>query len=489
MAVFNGTAGNDTYAGTGTNDTIRNGGGKDTLAGADGDDTFIIDAQPANGTILDGGIGTDTLWFENFPDAPLAPVGWPATSVNLFNVSALSFERIVFGSGANTSLAAVFSFAGTGNQFTAGGISPTVAIEGGAGVDALVLSALNIPGPTLDAPSFSYTNWTTPARPWGPGDRVMLVASGDGLVLNGSAHPGLQVLDATGINPTINGSADMDVIRLRGANQSAPGGTYQGQGGDDGFSMIDTVTTTYGPDGSITSQTHSGQQFSGLIDGGSGTDFLILGGKVDPLISVRNVEGIYLSPESGAVMPNGTRQGQEATEVVLSSGWLEAMMPANMIIAGSGTIHVTMYALADGSGYVTADQGFDAAGFRFEPDADVSLVIQGSPLDDLIVGSKGNDTIDGGAGHNTMALAGTHAQYGVMMGSNGILQFNGPDGSDAVSRVDVFRFTDGDFVWSRVDNSLVPVGTASQGGGFRLYASPGFVGEIGGIGTLSLIHI
>jgi hypothetical protein len=62
---------------------------------------------------------------------------------------------------------------------------------------------------------------------------------------------------------------------------------------------------------------------------------------------------------------------------------------------------------------------------------------------DLIIGSAGNDTIDGGAGVDTLSYAGAYVSFTVSNAANKAISLtNAKFGSDSVTNVERFKFTD-----------------------------------------------
>lgn len=497
MATFTGSENDDTYAGTGENDVITSGGGLDLLSGAGGDDRFIIDFPLYEVSLIDGGPGTDTLVLKTYPGQLVeGALQVPVTSHFLlpFIADIRSIERIEFDSAAGTQVQGVFGFGfdtDYPSQIGSGQIAADAVLIGGAGFDSVVLVApTGAASKTYNVPTFSYTGWLTPDRPYAPADTVAVVVGGSGVTLNGSSHQGVQYLSIAN-GGIVNGSDGMDYISGGTAVQ------LNGNGGDDAFAIVDTIAVQYSQTGQITGQAHSiTAPASGIYKGGAGVDWLVLGGEVNvtSALDVDSIEGIYLSPGySAAVIPGGFSQRQELTFARVESTWLEQQMPDNLRFDGEGVLIVML---------PTSDHLFDASTFQVNEGSDIGLLIAGNSGNDVLVGSAtidllsgsdGNDIltgngdddiIQGDAGRDVAVFSGLHTAYAVTRNGDDTLTFVGPDGEDTLDRVEVFRFTDGDFVWNEA-RGFLPAPEVSGGGLFRLFLGEGFSGGVGGVGVVS----
>ena len=497
MATFTGSENDDTYAGTGDNDVITSGGGLDLLSGAGGDDRFVIDFPLFEVSLIDGGPGTDTLVLKTYPGQLVeGPLQVPVTSQFLlpFIADIRSIERIEFDSNAGTQVQGVFGFGfdtDYPSQIGGGQIAADAVLVGGAGLDSVVLVApTGAANRTYNAPSFSYSSWLTPSRPYDPADTVAVLVGGNGVTVNGSAHQGVQNLSILN-GGTVNGSDDMDYIT------GGTGVQLNGNGGDDAFAIVDAIAVQYNAAGLIVGQAHSlTAPASGVYRGGAGVDWLVLGGEVSvtSALDVDSIEGIYLSPGyAAAVIPGGFSQRQDVTFARVESTWLEQQMPGNLRFDGDGVLIVVLPA---------SDHVFDASTFQFDEGSDVGLLIAGNSGNDTIVGSAtidllsggdGNDIltgrgdddiIQGDAGRDIAVFSGLHTAYAVTRNDDDKLTFVGPDGTDTLDRVEVFRFNDGDYVWSEA-RGFLPAPEVSGGGLFRLFLGEGFSGGIGGMGIVS----
>lgn len=404
MTDFFGTTGSDTITGTSGDDTITTGGGTDTINAGDGNDLVIVPLQPFSYGALNGGTGTDTLRLDSNGVYSFINDGGGSYGYHLaaFQSTTLtSFERLVFNSQSGFRFEAQFAFggaAGTPNQIGTG-LAANAEIVGGAGLDRLVLVfAGNATGGTVTAPSFTYTNWSAPTRAYLPGDTVTIGAnSGGPVVMNGSAHSGVQQLVGGSGSDTINGSNDMDLI----SGGFAGSDLLYGNGGDDAFQVINTYRHN-GLTGIATAET----TITGLgstYDGGNGTDFMVFGGNVAFEGTMVSIEGIYLTPAYFNQNPNGFPNAPSQNETFVTiSGAAMATLPAGLLLDGSGTLLVEL-----GNGGAV----FGAAGYVIEAGSTVTFILRGgtgadtvtgSGFADALLGAGGADSLFGGAGDDLL---------------------------------------------------------------------------------------
>ena len=77
-------------------------------------------------------------------------------------------------------------------------------------------------------------------------------------------------------------------------------------------------------------------------------------------------------------------------------------------------------------------------------------LITGNAADNKLTGAGGNDTIDGAGGNDTAIYSGTRLDHVATLLANGSIsttdqRFGSPDGTDTVSNVENFQFSDGTF--------------------------------------------
>ena len=445
MPTFTGTTGTDTLTGTTDADTLISNGGSDVINADDGDDTVIVVSQVTGYGTLNGGNGIDTLQLNRAisPVTVQGSAGIYALSLAVMNnvsqTTLTSFERLAFNSQVGDQISLVLAFGGNNsaaNQIGTG-LSATAEIVGGAGQDLinLVYNSANLTG-SVTAPSFTYSNWDTPTRAY-LGDRVTITVSGNGdTTLNGSAHVGVQGLNGGGGSDIINGSNDMDLI------SGGAGGNDQlfGNGGDDTLFIVNSysINPVSGVAGPESARTGAGS----LFDGGSGFDFLMLGGNVNFQGTLQNIEGLVLLP--GYINTNAGASiavaSQNPTTAIFASSTFAAL-PANLLLAGQGRVRINL-----GS----AGETFNGSGFQFDAISDVSFVIVSGSGNDIVTGTivsdtlyalGGSDTLNGLAGDDLIVLhdAAASAQGGadddlfVLMANGGGSNIDGGAGYDILS--------------------------------------------------------
>lgn len=93
--------------------------------------------------------------------------------------------------------------------------------------------------------------------------------------------------------------------------------------------------------------------------------------------------------------------------------------------------------------------------------------LEGGAGDDLLTGGAGNDLLIGGAGHDRVALTGAFADYAITVTAEGLritdLRIDSPDGTDTVTGVESFGFSDGDRAGSALWGVVVTTTLTSAG--------------------------
>ena len=395
MPVIIGTAGDDVLNGTTDDDTIYGNGGTDTITANAGNDTVVVVATIGTFGSLDGGTGLDTVQIDRWttPTAANGSAGTYSYSEATFGNSTInSFERLVFNTQTSDFLQVNFSFGGSGGSPTnhiGSGLSADAEIVGGAGTDVLGLSyyASGTPG-SVTLPTFTYTNWSTPVRPYQPADQVAFFVVGSGATnISGASHSGILTITGGSGNDVITGTDGIEVVNVSSGNDTVNAGA-----GSDALAIVNTYyNRIFAGPGSESTLTGAGTSFNG----GDGTDFLILGGHVNALAQISSVEGVYLLPgyfnaNSGFGVP--PLASQYDTVATFSSQNFSAL-PSNLIVDGIGTVVVN---LADGGG------AFDGSSITFEPGSDVKFQIFGGTGNDTLTGTTGQDQLIGGDGADTL---------------------------------------------------------------------------------------
>ena len=455
MPIFTGTTGNDTLTGTVDADTIIGNGGADTIDAGDGADTVVLTAQlnasPNPFGTIDGGAGIDTLQIERSytPYNLQGGLGLYALSLAFLQQTfqgvtpitvITGFERLAFNSLAGDVLSVTLLYGGTSGQVNQIGpaLSADATLIGGAGQDNLSLTyTASVAGGVVTAPSFTYSNWDTVTRAYLGGDRVGIgIVGPNGVTINGSAHIGVQNLNGGVGNDTINGSDDMDLI----SGGSGGSDLLFGNGGDDTLQLINTylINPSTGAIGAESTRTGAGSTYNG----GTGTDFLLLGGNVNFQGTIVDIEGLVLVPQytntnAGSNLGAGSQYYTTAT----FSGATFSAMPANLIVDGVGTVVVN---LANGGA------AFNGSAFQFDAGSEVTCNIVAGDGNDSVTGTistdilyalGGSDSLNGLAGDDTIWLydAAASAQGGadddtfLLMANGGGSNINGGAGYDTLS--------------------------------------------------------
>lgn len=360
---------NDELHGGDGNDRIYGGGGIDKLYGDAGDDTIILDgAVPSlpQGSVIDGGIGFDTLVLRNTAGQPTA-LGTPLTIYQItFPSTIISIEALRFESAVGTQI-----------QFIA--LKPTLvsagltALTGGAGRDVMVEVVFSAGDYTVS--NYQLNNWTSNIFDTNS-DIIALVASPNStgnFTLN--AREGLastQSLIGAAGNDLLIGSSGSDFLDGRGGVN-----VLHGMGGND--SLIVSNLTPFG--GTLTTRTYAGS----LFDGGDGIDALSVNGVVQFQGSLQNIERLYFNPAFVATAPG--QIGQAAANLVVSGATLN-QLPGDLGLFGDGTLTVNLQTgeAYNGSGYTAL--------FGFNPLIDV----HGTAIDDIITVGAVRETVNGGTG-------------------------------------------------------------------------------------------
>lgn len=356
--LISGLGGNDILNGLGGSDTLNGGAGIDQFYGGDGDDTIVLDVALEGAETYNGGSGTDSI--------EVRPIGAAATTTYAIGGATFSsIERLVFASTASSALQVATQI----GKIASSGLTELV---GGAGRDTFVI---NTPNGSFAVPTLTLTNWAgAPVDAWTySGDTIRLVSGFSGSTL--TAATGLDAFQMViGLNgdDILNGSANADAL-LGG------GGVNQlyGNGGNDALvianSTSGTVTTFFTGAGSI-------------FDGGDGIDVLSVGGSVDFLGTLANIEGIHFQPAFSS-----PTFSQAAAELEINTARL-AMLPADLFLTGTGTLDVD---LSEG-------ESFDASAFTFAAGSNVTLIIDGEEGDGVsYIGTSNGDYINFGMGQQT----------------------------------------------------------------------------------------
>lgn len=356
--TINTGAGNDSINGGDGNDIIRPGAGNDIVHAGNGNDFINFASNLTAADAADGGAGVDTLYLSgNYATVPLVFAASTMTNI----------ERLTLGAGFNYNLTLNDTNVASGQVLT---------------VDASALG-------TGDALTFDGMHETNGA---------FLITGGAGNdTLNGG----------TG-DDTFNGGDGNDIIRPGTGNDVVHGGA-----GNDFINFAASLTAT------------------DTIDGGPGSDTVYLAGDYAsaPLVfgaaTMINIEHLTLAA--------GFNYNLTLSDANVASG-LTLTVDASALGAGNSLVfdgtHETngMFVLAGGAGNDTLNGG---SGNDTLNGGDGADIIRPGYGNDTVNGGNGNDFInfaaaftsadhvDGGAGTDTLYLAGNYAP-GVTLAANTI---------------------------------------------------------------------
>jgi len=435
--TITGTSGADTIIGNGGNDTINGGGNNDRIIATSGSD---------GADVYDGGTSNDTVDYSAVSnDLTVTLNGATAATVTVAggnNDTIVNFEHFIGGSGHDLITGDSLKnqlFGGDGNDTINGGASDDriIATSGSDGADVYDGGTSN------DTADYSA------------------VANDLTVTLNGATAATVTV--AGGDNDTI---VNIEYFTAGAGNDSITGDSLKnhllgGDGNDtiDGGANSDTITGGAGADtmigGAITGTTvdtfviGSGEFEAGeLIDGGGGTDIISLAGIADF--------------STGTLTRVETLNGSAGNETVtMTAAQLDAF---TTVALGDGTDSLTIET-ADNFVFATSVPAtFTGVESIAIEDNNGGHALTGSGQADTFIGNGGNDTINGGLGDDTIDGGGdidTAVYSGAWLdytltgaGPFTIADTRGgsPDGTDTVSNVEQFTFSNGTFTAAQIVN-------------------------------------
>jgi Ca2+-binding RTX toxin-like protein len=418
--IINGGAGNDVLTGGAGNDTFNLAtGGTDTATGGAGNDTFNMGAALIATDKINGGAGNDTVVLNGDYSAGLVLSASTITNVETLSLVAGHSYNLTTN---NTNVAAGQTLTVDGSAL---GVSDTLTfngaaenngnfiINGGAGNDVLTGGA--------GSDTFNLANGGTDTATGGAGNDTfniggaLTAADGinggtgtDTVVLNGDYSAGL-VLSATTITNvetlsliagnsynlttddatvaagqtlTVDGSTlgVHDVLTFNGAaetnasfiiNGGAGKDVVTGGAGDDTFNLATGGNdTASGGAGNDTFNMGAALNFADKIDGGTGTDTVILNGDYSAGLTF-----------SATTMVN-------VEDLALTAGNSYKLVTNDATVAAGQTLTV------DGSTLGVSDT------FNFNGSAETNgnFIINGGAGNDVLTGGAGNDVLTGGGG-------------------------------------------------------------------------------------------
>ena len=300
-------------------------------------------------------------------------------------------DVLVGGAGTDTFL---FTTASSATNATIG------RIEGGGDADTLDLRAV---GPIILSTVFEFD----PNRP------------GQSNVLQ--VRIGGQSYNVLGVETILLGDGEQTVL----ATYPSEPITIRAGGGNDRVTAT-VATSVYGESGDDTFELASGtfgsQPRTSVVDGGAGSDTLIL---FDP-------NGVRIDLGAGTVTGGGYDYTVASIETV-------------RVRIGFGT--VTMLGTDAGETLAVDRQTsvFSSPGGATIDGRGGNDVLLGGPGADLITGGTGNDRLDGGEGVDTALFSGTRAASSIARVAGGGIRVSGANGTDALTNVERLQFDDGVF--------------------------------------------
>ena len=370
--IINGGDGNDYLCGGDGNDTLLGGDGADLLSGEDGDDSLV--AGGGMDTVL-GGAGNDTFDMGAAFTAADSIDGGAGTDTLLLNGNYAT--GVVLGPTTLTNVETIRVAAGHSYKLTSN--DATVAAGG----------VLTVDGSSL-ASSYSL-NFDGSAETDGAFD---LIGGAGKDVLTGGAG-----------NDTLVGGDNRDTLTGGAGNDRLVGGDGSDVlSGGDGNDMIDPGTgndTVYGGDGNDTIDAGADLIAADSIDGGAGTDTLLLNGNYSTTFTfgsttLTNIENIVLADGNSYKLTTN-----------------DATVAAGQTLTVDGSTLTSSYRLTF-TGSAETDGAFDLLGGAGKD------VLTGGAGADTLDGGDNNDTLTGGAGDDRLN------------GGNSSDVLSGGDGNDMI---------------------------------------------------------
>jgi Ca2+-binding RTX toxin-like protein len=403
-----GTTFGDTLIGDGGNNWLggQSEGTADTISGNGGDD-LIVDGSGDH--ILDGGSGIDTFSLNTLMTSgvtvSLALQG-AAQNTGVGNMTLTGFENLS-GSGWNDTL-----IGDSGNNVL-GGEQGNDSLVGGAGDDALYgdgAFGVDTHGVGGSGPITFYSDITT----------IFVGGVGGDDTLEGGL--GNDMLDGGGGNDTASYAHASGGVTV---TLTATGGSSTGADGNDTLVSIENVT------GSDFNDTLTGNAGDNVLDGGAGTDTVSYS-------SASGAVSVALTASGGSSTGAGGNDTLMSIENVVGSDFNDTLTGnagANTLDGGAGTDTVS-YANASGGVSVTLTAAGGSATGAGGNDTLVSIEnVAGSGFNDVLMGNANANTLDGGAGTDTVSYANATGGVTVTLTATGG-SATGAGGSDTLASIE-----------------------------------------------------
>ncbi|HQV04926.1 M10 family metallopeptidase C-terminal domain-containing protein [Novosphingobium sp.] len=390
--AIHGGAGSDTIQGGSGNEVISGGTGLDSLQGFGGNDRLVI-LSPADvvaGETYDGGLGTDTLYFDFSGD--------PAPLVDITGVNLVSLERLEGLGGSTVRL--------TGSQLTA------FSYVGGPNVQLATGGSIILAGTMIGSSAIFLADLVTAldlstATSENPAQAITIYGGALGDTVIGSA--GRDFLIGYAGNDNLSGGDGADFL-VGGIGAD----TLNGGNGNDGFA-IDSLAELSAGD---------------TINGGDGIDSLqitFIEGNADyRLLSVTGVETLYAI------------SGEYLLTIPIADLKTFSTIIGNFFVLGSGSQNLAGQNISGSIiQMVDAITSFDISGAT--GGATVSggasdNTLTGGVQEDHLLGANGNDTVYGGGGGDWIYGDGLEGQTGndTLFGQDGNDFLYGGAGNDVL---------------------------------------------------------
>jgi Ca2+-binding RTX toxin-like protein len=320
------------------------------------------------------------------------------------------------------------------------------------------------------------------------GDDVLYGQAGNDVLNGGDGND--QLFGGPGNDTLDGGPGTLDYARY---DFATGGGVYVnlGTGTANGPDGVDVLMNFEGVVGSAAGDTLVGSSGNDFVQGGGGNDELDGGAGVDYLgylnapsaVSVNLATGKSSGGDGSDDLKNFENVGGSAyNDTLIGDGGyniLEGMGGDDTLDGGVGSNNGASYYHASGGVTVNlAGSSGTGPGYSDGPDGHDQLLniqdLYGSQYNDVLTGDGnansfvaygGNDTVDGGAGNDTMNYTGNRADYSVAYnGSTATFTISDKlvnrDGSDQVRNVEFFQFADGKLSAAQLQASVVPDTTA-----------------------------
>jgi Ca2+-binding RTX toxin-like protein len=403
---LNGGAGNDTFTGGAMNDTISGNGGIDTVSY--GTSTAALTVNLTSGTATGTGIGTDALLsIENVTTGSGNDTITGSAGDNVISSGGGTDTLLMYSGGNDTVLAG-----DQNDQIIFGGaFTAADTVDGGTGTDTLNLDG-TYAGLVLGATTLTNVEniWLSSGKNYNLTTNNANVAAGQVLTVFASSLAAANTVMFDGSAETdgrfdLRGGAGNDTLIGGALNDSLDGGagndTLTGNGGADIFHLYGGGNdTASGGDANDTFLIGGSLNASDTIDGGTGADTVNLDGTYAGLVlgatTITNVENLWLS-----------------------SGW------NYNITAHDGTVAAGQVLTVYGSSLLAANNVV----FDGSADTDGGFDLRGGAGNDTLIGGALNDNLDGGAGNDT--LTGNNGADILRLNGGGDDTASGGDGNDS----------------------------------------------------------